>query len=391
MTTTEDALFRETVAGRFPLSNNFGAARNWIPTGDGETGQYIPRPDASLATTRLLATFGLDHFYLRSPATGIWKLITVIAAIGVLSSSAIGAARYLIGGGLALWWIWDLLQLFGEGGRVMNYGMMPPFDLPLFDPVGQGMISDGEIQYKKSYSSVWLLTELLSILGLNQIARGKVALGGFYVLAFLVPSLFIAARFTKWPDMSDLSRFFLLLFASVYAYFGVAHTSTWFVNLGRLLTETNKIMEKSEDGGLKVSMPDVLNPYFYREGEERNANIFFTPFTAAEIQERFKIQHVSEKDLPSANSAGQDVLDIALHTVLYPFLYVFQTFAGVKQKCPEVPETAEVGTQTGGARKATATESLSAESQVLGAAVLALIAGGGIKGLVDYFLREEET
>ena len=250
------------------------------------------------------------------------------------------------------------------------------------------MISDSEIQYKKSFSSVWLLTELLSILGLNQIARGKVALGGFYVLAFLVPVIAIAIRFASWPDMSDLGRFFLLLFASLYTYFGVAHVGTWFVNMGRILADTNKIMEKSEDGGLKVVMPDVLNPFFYREGEERNANIFFTPFTAAEIQERFKIQHVSEKDLPSANSAGQDVLDIALHTVLYPFLYVFQTFTGVKQKCPEVPETREMGTQMGGARKATAP--LSAESQVLGAAVLALIAGGGIKGLVDYFLREEE-
>lgn len=386
MTTTEDALFRETVAGRFPLSNNFGAVRNWVPTGDGETGQYVPRPDASLATTRLLATFGLDHFYLRSPATGLWKVISVIAAIGVFAATSLpGPVRYLLGGSFALWWMWDLLQLFGEGSRVMNYGMMPPFDLPLFDPVGQGMISDDEIKYKKSYSSVWLLTELLSILGLNQIARGKVALGGFYVLAFLVPVIFIAIRFTKWPDMTDLSRFFLLLFASVYAYFGVAHVGTWFVNLGRLLTETNKIMEKSEDGGLKVSMPDVLNPYFYREGDTKNANIFFTPFTATEIQERFKIQHVSEKDLPSATSAGQDVLDIALHTVLYPFLYVFQTFTGVKQKCPE---TVEAGTQTGGARRLPA-EGMSAESQVLGAAVLALIAGGGIKGLVDYFLREE--
>ncbi len=353
---------------------------------EGDIGRHVPRPDASLSTTRLLAAFGLDHFYLRSPATGIWKLITVIAAIGVFASSMAGPARYLLGGGLALWWMWDLLQLFGEGSRVMDYGMMPPLDLPLFDPVGQGMISDGEIQYKKSYSSVWLLTELVGILGLNQIARGKVALGGFYMLAFLVPAIFIVLRFTEWTTLTFLNKFFVVFFGIIYlGYFGVAHTSTWFMNLGRLLSETNKIMEESEDGGLRVSMPDVLNPYFYKEGDAKNANIFFTPFTAPEIRERFKIQHVSEKELPPSVTVGQDALDIALHTVLYPFLYVFQSFTGVKQKCPEVAEAS--AEQTGGGRRPV--ESLSAEAQVLGAAVLALIAGGGIKGLVDTLMKEK--
>ncbi len=350
--TTED-LFNEIVHGKFPLSTNFGAVRNWVPTNEKAIGQYVPRPDASWTVTVALAILCLDHFYLRSPATGFWKVVTL--------------------GGAGIWWLWDLLQLIFEKQRVMNYGMQPPLDIPLFQPVGQGMMTDKETHYAPSYVSGWIFTELLAPLGLNQLFLGKYALTLFYLLLMVMPIGFIINGFVTWPTHTDFTKFLLILFGILFGYFGSWHVLAWFKNLGRLLYATDDILNRSNEGGLKVMGENIINPYF---GKVTNERILFKDRTADQIKSTFRVRHESEPPTRDEETMGTDVLEMFGHTVGYPFWYLYDKIAA-KQKCPE-KETAEMSTQTGGARTP-----LSSEAQLLGAAVVALIAGGGFKVLVN--------
>ena len=63
---------------------------------------------------------------------------------------------------------------------------------------------------------------------------------------------------------------------------------------------------------------------------------------------------------------------------------VNQTMANAQQAAISKATAKEPQAQVGGARK----EHLSTEAQVMGAAVVALIAGGSLKGLVDYLMTE---
>jgi len=65
--------------------------------------------------------FGLDHFWLRSPVTGILKIIVNIFGLGI-------------------WYLYDLIQILGEKESVMKNGLSAPFVGPL--GVGAGMFTD---------------------------------------------------------------------------------------------------------------------------------------------------------------------------------------------------------------------------------------------------------
>ena len=67
--------------------------------------------------------FGLDHFWLRSPTTGVFKLIVNILGLGI-------------------WWFYDLIQIFGEKDAVMEHGLTVPFAGPL--GIGAGMFRDNQ-------------------------------------------------------------------------------------------------------------------------------------------------------------------------------------------------------------------------------------------------------
>lgn len=60
-----------------------------------------------IVATILFGFFGGDHFWLRSPTTGILKLL-----INVL--------------GLGIWWMYDILQILGEPDRVQKHGLSVP-------------------------------------------------------------------------------------------------------------------------------------------------------------------------------------------------------------------------------------------------------------------------
>ena len=74
-----------------------------------------------IVSTIFFGFFGGDHFWLRSPTTGILKLL-----VNVL--------------GLGIWWFYDILQVLGEPERVQKYGLSVPFVGHL--GIGTGMFVD---------------------------------------------------------------------------------------------------------------------------------------------------------------------------------------------------------------------------------------------------------
>lgn len=135
-----DELFAETVKGRYKLADGPSTARFWARAEDG----YVPRPDRSLGTLQIMAALGflgLDHFYLRSTKTGLLKLLTL--------------------GGVGIWWLWDLLQVWTEQSRVLDYGLSTPFDFTT--GIGQGMITDKPTHYQQSSS--WTALTMSSLVG----------------------------------------------------------------------------------------------------------------------------------------------------------------------------------------------------------------------------------
>jgi len=67
--------------------------------------------------------FGLDHWYLRSPVSGVIKLIVNILTLG-------------------LWYFYDILQIIGEPEYVKTYGLSAPVWGPL--GVGAGMFQESD-------------------------------------------------------------------------------------------------------------------------------------------------------------------------------------------------------------------------------------------------------
>lgn len=67
--------------------------------------------------------FGLDHWYLRSPVSGVLKLIVNVLTFG-------------------LWYFYDILQIIGEPDYVKKYGLSAPVWGPL--GIGAGMFRESD-------------------------------------------------------------------------------------------------------------------------------------------------------------------------------------------------------------------------------------------------------
>ena len=74
-----------------------------------------------ILTTILGGFFGLDHFWLRSPTSGLLKFFVNICTLG-------------------LWYFYDIIQILGEKEIVMKYGLSAPIVGPL--GIGAGMFID---------------------------------------------------------------------------------------------------------------------------------------------------------------------------------------------------------------------------------------------------------
>jgi len=239
-----DDIFERIVRGRYPLSEGTSTARFWAPTNttvtlenkDGTVkedykspGLHVPRPDRDLLTVQLLSTFlgvfGIDHFYLRSPATGIIKLLTF--------------------GGFGLWYVWDLLQVWFESKRILSYGLTTPLDLVL--GIGQGMITNVKTAYKQETSFfLWTLSTVFGFMGLDMFLLGRIWLGVRILMLFALALIPMMSVFTAIKEkgivagieaLRGFSGIWFLIFTFCIGSMWLSHLYTIFIDPTKIMTD----------------------------------------------------------------------------------------------------------------------------------------------------------
>jgi hypothetical protein len=107
-----------------------------------------------MVITVLGGLLGLDHLWLRSPTTAFLKVIMNILTLG-------------------MWWIHDILQVYGEKDKVMKYGLA----IPIYGAsgIGSGAFSDGATGEEKGKSPFRYLLYMFAIwlpFGLDMVVQG---------------------------------------------------------------------------------------------------------------------------------------------------------------------------------------------------------------------------
>jgi hypothetical protein len=467
--------FLDAVKGRVPLSKNVSAARTWSKTGAADFGPYVPRPDIDLTLLRACSIggiLGLDHFLLRSTTTGFFKLLLGAIFIAYVSLVPMNSINWIIPMVLLLWVIWDVLQVFFESDRVMNYGMSLPFDF--MTGIGQGMVTDTTF-YKQKYPFIaWGLSLILGFIGIDSLLMGK---AGLFVRKFLDGlMLFFTSQATVNGNYG-----WLVLAIPLFFFLGIP----WLYNMYFFLFKPADMFENG------IALPDALNGFlnfflmWFQPGKrdaktnqfinetERQKNVVheamrsdfgYGSISAIEMKEKFSVLYPGEPVISPPGTAedswiGRWLLSsflsniytgplsvgiwrivnwclplssLSIETIytgsppsLSPMMIPgFSSIAsglptalptaaslGLPSALPSaaslglpsaLPSAASLGPpsaadalnaarraaagldQRGGARNAP----LSTESKILGAAVIALITGGGMKGLVDYLMKE---
>jgi hypothetical protein len=397
-----EAIFNDTVKGRFPLSKSISSARYWAPSdGDGKLtkededapckkqpviGPHIPRPNVDLNWLSWISLIGgpmgLDHFYANSPATGIAKLLTL--------------------GGFGFWWIWDVLQLWLEPGRVLNYGMMPLFDTRFHEPVAQGMITDKPHPYQPTNFSLWAISEaLFGFLGLNLIFYKKVVLFAFYAI-FLAAVFLVIYYGSQFNTFTIGQQITFALGAAFPVIVGLGHVMRWLGSAQRILMEPDLLFKDGEQHGLLINseVNKLINPYSKSAREtmkKDHPGALFESYLPEQIRRMFAIRTLTEVDASEcSNQDGaidvllamlEGVAKTLLSILLTPLIMIkdgiWASFMAVldafkpKSAAPEPTPTMSGG---GG-------DPLSTESLVLGGTLIALVMGGLIKGSIEHFVN----
>lgn len=455
--------FMNKVKGAIPLSTQVSSAQTWTP----KDGDYpnVPRPDIHRSNlwwwSALGGLFGLDHFYMRSPWTGLAKMFTM--------------------GGIGLWWLWDWAQLTFEANRVTKYGMSVPFDL--VTGIGQGMIYDGEpthYKQKSSYSG-WIFAALFGFLGADSFVLGKWAqmirkifdtsilsgvMSGFFSMCFGIYMGTTGAGF--WNIFSLILLFILLLVYGSFVFMpyvlmvgstvvdpqvmftqGVTidnktdkflnYFKSWTNGMGK---ETQKYV--AEDFGFgnisaeelrekfSINWTDPNPPKGVNASTEKKTpttwpmslligpvilgnlmgfinsiisriyfvdaieNVYCGAVMVTNQANGEPVPSCAARMLPGAGAA-LDAAAAAAATASASVPAIPPSVAAATSSLPAVPTglptvptglpkipKMSFGKQTGGARE----EPLTTEAQIMGATVIALIAGGSLKGLVDYLMPQ---
>ncbi len=129
-------------------------------------GPWYPYWTLILATV-VFGFFGLDHFWLRSPLSGMIKAVVNVLTLG-------------------MWYFYDVIQIATEQERVQKYGLSAPVFGPL--GVGAGMFRDnmaeGETLSKSPFRYLLYVIMLLVpfTFGLEYVVAGDIGGAGFKFL-----------------------------------------------------------------------------------------------------------------------------------------------------------------------------------------------------------------
>jgi hypothetical protein len=264
------AILRNCVA----LSNNMGAAKSWVSRNN-----PVPKPDVSLGWLRFLSIFpfGLDHWFARSPLTGLVKMLTL--------------------GGFGVWYVWDVAQLWFEPDRVVNYGMSMPLDM-FEGGIGQGMITDKPTVYKTNASySLWLFGIIFGFFGIDSL----IANNGGQFLRKLVEFFLFAMCFSTIVNVWNTGITFGWICAVIFGSFLASIIIAEYISVlsvvlgGNLFSEgihfTNK--QDKQFNGFFAWL--IKNTSFT---DERKAQIVkdlqYGGVSAEDIVKMFKIMHPTE-------------------------------------------------------------------------------------------------
>jgi hypothetical protein len=257
------------------LSDNMGAAKSWI-----NRANPVPKPDVSLGWLRLLSVlpFGIEHWLARSPLTGLAKMLTF--------------------GGLGVWYVWDIAQLWFEPERVVNYGMSMPLDMKFANNIGQGMITDKPSVYKTNASySLWLFGIIFGFLGIDSL----IASNGGQFLRKLVEFFLFALCFSTIVNIWNTGITFGWICAVIFGSFLASIIIAEYISVlsvvlgGNVFSEgihfTNK-QDKQFNGFFSWL---IKNTSF---SDEQKAQIVkdlqYGGVSAEEIVKMFKIMHPTE-------------------------------------------------------------------------------------------------
>jgi hypothetical protein len=443
----EEAFMRSMQEVHIPISTNMGAATFWAPksipneihpmdvNGDPlpgpSVGTHVPRPDRTIGTlswlSPLLGLFGVDHFYLRSPKTGLAKLLTL--------------------GGLGIWWIWDWVQIWAEPKRVQTYGLSAPFDI--FHGIAQGMITDSSKYQPERDFGIWMLMNLLGFNGFALFYIGRYTQGMRMLIMFALMMYFFpyGGIFHAFRSVWGIFTFvFFVMFASGVVYH---YCNTLYYMFSDDLLKTGIPLSAA---GEKMMNPETKPG---EEGDDDGKESFikkiynFQSITGHDIIVKFWIKSQFEKivEHPDAQTTLMDTwyapffywgwilaegTILSLGTIVngvfklvFPAVYMAQQEALATLQ--EAKAAKELLKAQAAAAIATANEQVSAaatlaqnplhavpslpskasdvtsrlkqhmtggglqvsdEGQILGATVLALLAGGGLKAVIDYLMTE---
>ena len=401
--------FMEAARGHVPIQTGYGSVAAAIAAGNfpaDSPGPHVPRPDCNYQTlfwlSFLLGPLGVDHLYLRSPITGLLKMLFGAGLI-ILAFLGPGSKLINIMSGLPLlfWWLWDWIQIWSEKERIINYGLCTPGDI--VQGIGQGSITDTPSEYR-SNSSVWIMiSQLFGFLGFTHLATNQTIPGLRIVWIQLISIICIIATVFKWPGWPAA-----VTFGFMHWIAGLLIAWIWF----KSVTSESVITQEDQDAREKVE--SIIN--------------YFKVFATDATKELLSIKHISKKDIrklneishssefkPAQTSVSSDTFRLPIQWLpevvslgiwsLTPWGKMAALKASVTNpaaaaaalgvKIPPIPQipgnpAAALGVtnppipvtrvQVGGA------SDLSTESQLLGVTVAAILGGGAIKGLIDFLM-----
>ncbi len=187
--------------------------------------------------------FGLDHFWLRSPTTGVLKILVNILGLGI-------------------WYIYDMIQIIGDQDNVMNYGLTAPIVGPL--GIGAGMFVDNQPTQPTSKSPLRFLAYLALVclpFGFDFFIAGDIN-GGFArfitsLIFFLWPIGFI------WGSINMFKAFFMP--TSVFEE-GTSRMfpMSWFMDPKgpSVLGPKDVVGGVTEEGGLVKQILNIVQSFF---------------------------------------------------------------------------------------------------------------------------------
>ena len=385
--------FMDAVRGEFPLQEGqLSGSRTSLET----LHRYdiSSAPDLKINTVFWCSIFGgllgIDHFYVRSYLSGFMKLLTTGIGAGIIYSLAspnisvlTGISMFLIGVTCSFWWIWDILQLSVESNRVLRYGMSWPLDLG--QGIAQGMFAEETYYAQKANSLMPVFFKLFGWMGAGQEIFAIIRI----LIIHIISAGSVYGVITSTTIIEGLRNFFIPFCAWwLWSFFIIV---SWLMDLwGAKIEDKNHITET-----INMFIKELVHKPGY-EGIKL--------YEMKRIDQKYldEMLHIQRTTIPVIQGETQKVKKVLpapfliwLFTVKIPAIFEYiitksssllQQFKGsasglAPKAVTTVPTVPTVPTvQAGGAREE---PSLSTESQILGATVIAILTGGVMKVVVD--------